>query len=368
MPQQAAQQRRAAAAKHATATPAARGVRSSPNVPTSSFPPSPPRTHAPIHPLSGRCSVNTGRQAASFILPALLYLCFVHPGHKSPGSQASSSVASRSVFAMVFSQANTKPPLRPANTNGAKPVARPTKESHGSKKAVHPTKSHAKVAAAGQPPIRRLPVRPTLPQPANRTPVARPSRLLPDPSDRHHSPTPTKPNSNSPAKPSLSPPSSQSPSGVRRLAHTATLEPVCSGRAHTLAIDKAMVVNFNSITNWDSNCFARPSLLVPMWKPQPMWPIDVAGERGPSGWLAEAGRGSRQPGARSAAERGLRSATLFPLRLVAEKLKQATCLALPCLTCVATVSSQPQAPSPPRSHCAGRTPSPNARTIPPGSR
>ena len=180
---------------------------------------------------------------------------------------------------MVFSQASTKPPLRPANANGAKPVARPTKESHGSKKPVHPTKSHgAKAAAAGQPPIRRLPVRPTLPQPVPRTPVARPSRLLPDPSDRHYSPTPTKPNSNSPTKPSLSPPSSQSPSGMRRLAHTATLEPVCSGRAHTLAIDKAMVVNFNSITNWDSNCFTRPSLLV------------------------------------------------------AEKLKPATCLALPCLT------------------------------------
>ena len=52
MPQQAAQQRRAAAAKHATATPAARGVRSSPNVgakrrSASSFPPSPPTTHSP---------------------------------------------------------------------------------------------------------------------------------------------------------------------------------------------------------------------------------------------------------------------------------------------------------------------------------
>ena len=284
MPQQAAQQRRAAAAKHATATPAARGVQQPKRrltVPSLL----PPPTHPPIHPLSGRCSVTPARTPLRTlpVLSSLSLSCFVHPGHKSPGSEASSSVASRSVFAMVFSQANTKPPLRPANTNGAKPVARPTKESHGSKKAVHPTKSHAKVAAAGQPPIRRLPVRPTLPQPANRTPVARPSRLLPDPSDRHHSPTPTKPNSNSPAKPSLSPPSSQSPSGVRRLAHTATLEPVCSGRAHTLAIDKAMVVNFNSITNWDSNCFARPSLLVPMWKPQPMWPIDVAGECGPSG-------------------------------------------------------------------------------------
>ena len=51
----------------------------------------------------------------------------------------------------------------------------------------------------------------------------------------------------SPTKPSLSPPNSQSPSGM-----TATLEPVCSGRAHTLAVDKAMVVNFNSITNWDA--------------------------------------------------------------------------------------------------------------------
>tara|TARA_B100000795_G_C22377071_1_gene278280 strand:- start:18 stop:242 length:225 start_codon:yes stop_codon:yes gene_type:complete len=74
---------------------------------------------------------------------------------------------------------------------------------------------------------------------------------------------------------------------VRRLAHTATLEPVCSGRAHTLAVDKAMVVNFKSITNWDS--VFLPSLLVPMWKPQPMWPAsaaqaaDRAGQRGPSG-------------------------------------------------------------------------------------
>jgi hypothetical protein len=252
----------------------------------------------------------------------------------------------RSPF-MVFTArqaANSKPPLRPAKeSNGARPVARPIKDSHGSRAAVHPTKLHGRqAAAAAQPPIRRLAARPTLPQPAPRIPVARPSRLVPGTSDRHSSPAQPRPAS--PASPA----NSQSASGARRLAHTATLEPVCGGRAHTLAIDKAMVVEFNSITNWDSS-FPN-SMLVPMWRPRPMWPAsaaqaaDRAGQCYPSGRLNETVRGSRQPGARSAAERGLRSATQLArgseppcsptYRLIGEKLKPASMLALPCLTCV----------------------------------
>ena len=197
------------------------------------------------------------------------------------------------VFATARQAASSKPPLRPANvSNGStKPVARPTKESHGSKASVHPTKSPAKATAAGQPPIRRHASRTTLPHSAPRTSVPRPSRLQPVSSDHRSSPA-AQPRPASPAKRSLSPPSSQSPSGTRNLAHTATLEPVCSGRAHTIGVDKAMIVNFKSVVNWDSR-------------------------------YLQLGNGL----------------------LVAETLKPAAMLALPCLTCVATASSQPRSPA-----------------------
>ena len=57
----------------------------------------------------------------------------------------------------------------------------------------------------------------------------------------------TRPKESHLPKVSPSLPSSQSPSGATRLIHTATLEPVCIGRAHTLTVDKAMVINFKSI-------------------------------------------------------------------------------------------------------------------------
>ena len=197
------------------------------------------------------------------------------------------------VFTSARQSASSKPPLRPSKeSNGStKPVARPTKESHGSKASVHPTKSPAKVTAAGQPPIRRHASRTTLPHSAPRTSVARPSRLQPVSSDHRSSPA-AQPRPASPAKRNLSPPSSQSPNGTRNLAHTATLEPVCSGRAHTIGVDKAMIVNFKSVVNWDSR-------------------------------YLQLGNGL----------------------LVAETLKPAAMLALPCLTCVATASSQPRSPA-----------------------
>jgi hypothetical protein len=82
----------------------------------------------------------------------------------------------------------------------------------------------------------------------------------------------------------------------------------------------------------------------PMWPASAAQAADRAGQCYPSGRLNETVRGSRQPGARSAAERGLRSATQLArgseppcsptYRLIGEKLKPASMLALPCLTCV----------------------------------
>ena len=63
----------------------------------------------------------------------------------------------------------------------------------------------------------------------------------------------TRPKESPVPKVSTLPPSSQSPSGATRLIHTATLEPVCIGRAHTLTVDKAMVINFKSIIHEDED-------------------------------------------------------------------------------------------------------------------
>ena len=188
------------------------------------------------------------------------------------------------VFAAARQAASSKPPLRPAKeSNGSKPVARPTKESHGSNASIHPTKSPAKATAAGQPPIRRHASRTTLPHSARRTSVARPSRLQPVSSD--HRSSPAQPRPASPARRSLSPPSSQSPSGTRHLAHTATLEPVCSGRAHTIGVDKAMIVNFKSVVNWDSRYLQLGNgLLVRMSKPRPIWQASAAQAECGQGW------------------------------------------------------------------------------------
>lgn len=50
--------------------------------------------------------------------------------------------------------------------------------------------------------------------------------------------------------------SSSSPR-MRRLSHIATLEPVVSGKAHTIFIDKTMLMGFKSVTNWDSSIPTR---------------------------------------------------------------------------------------------------------------
>ena len=144
MPQQAAQQRRAAAAKHATATPAARGV-------VSRFLPSlPPQTHSPIHPLSGRCSVTPARGpmlARQFYPPSSIGVLYIRvtsrPGHKrlrpsrrpfSPWSSAKPTRSRRSaqptrtarsrLLARPRSRtARRRPFTRPSRTQRSPPLA-----------------------------------------------------------------------------------------------------------------------------------------------------------------------------------------------------------------------------------------------------
>ena len=157
--------------------------------------------------------------------------------------------------------------------SGSKAAARPAKEL-GAKALSHPSKPHASKTVAGQLTFRRLPAKPSIPLPIarDRTPIARP---IPPPPGFGvlAKPTISPASPASPAKPTPLPPSL----GPKRLVHTVTLEPVCCGRAHTLAVDKPMLVEFKAVTNWETS------------------PISM---------------------------------------LIAERTKPATCLALPCLTCM----------------------------------